>query len=78
MIEYITSILSTKNEFRADFECSINNIIRSSKYVGNKNRSGIKIDTGAANILIPLKTLGWLDEDIDKLKLDYVKNHRVF
>lgn len=66
--KYMMAVMATKTrEFRVDFECTINSKTTESKYLSGIKRSGIKIDTGAHHTLIPLKTLGWAESEIDKI-----------
>ena len=73
---FLSSELSRNLEFRLNFECTINGITQESIYHESLRRSGIKVDTGAHGILIPLKTLGWLQSDIDLLVEWYLMNDR--
>lgn len=65
--EFLECKISEQNEFRSDFMCSINNIDLESIYIKGIRRSGIKLDTGACGTLIPLRTLGWTNTQIENL-----------
>ncbi len=67
MINYILAKLTSRKEFRVDFMCTINGRESDSIFEDDIRRSGIKIDTGAYGTLIPLKTLGWQESEIDGL-----------
>ncbi len=67
MINYILAKLTSRKEFRVDFMCIINGRESDSIFEDVIRRSGIKIDTGAYGTLIPLKTLGWQESEIDGL-----------
>ena len=72
----LLSILSKYNEFRVDFSCVIDKSFRISNYDPNIYRSGIKVDTGAAGTLIPLKTLGYTDIEILQLIDSVIKTDK--
>ena len=66
MTDFLKLFLSNSLEFRADFEATIYGIHSRSVYFPFIKQTGIKIDTGAHGILIPLKTLGWDPNEIEK------------
>lgn len=66
MTDFLKLYLSKSYEFRTDFEATIFGIHSNSIYFPFIRQTGIKIDTGAHGILIPLKTLGWDPDEIAK------------
>lgn len=66
MTDFLKLFLSNSLEFRADFEATIYGIHSRSVYFPFIKQTGIKIDTGAHGILIPLRTLGWDPNEIEK------------
>lgn len=64
---FIYSELSRRQGFRLNFKCKIRNISMESVYNEDIPHSGIKIDTGANGLLIPLQTLGWSSVKIEEL-----------
>lgn len=76
MTKYLECIISKQNEFRTNFMCFINNNENDSIYIKGVRRSGIKLDTGAYGTLIPLRTLGWTDAQIEDLIENTYKNNK--
>ena len=72
---YVECNLSKRKEFRTDFACKIAKVEMESIFNIGNNRSGIKIDTGAQGTLVPLRTLGWTDTQINKLIETTYKNN---
>ena len=59
MTDYLEITLSENLELRCDFKSEIYGIYGESIFYPSIRQSGIKIDTGAHGIIIPLRTLGW-------------------
>lgn len=74
--KFLEITLSKSLEFREDFKCDILGIHSESPYYPGIRQSGIKIDTGAHGILIPLRSLCWKDSQIQQLLDDAVLNHK--
>lgn len=68
--------LSKSLEFREDFKCDIYGVHSESRYYPSIRQSGIKIDTGAHGILIPLRTICWTDKQIHKFLADAIAYHK--
>jgi hypothetical protein len=76
MTDFLEITLTKSLEFRCDFKSDIYGIHGESTFYPSIRQSGIKIDTGAHGILIPLRTLCWTDAQIQKLLDDAVKHSR--
>ena len=76
MIEFLELTLTKSMEFRTDFKSDIYGIHSESIFYPSIRQSGIKIDTGAHGVLIPLKTVCWTDAQIQQIVNDAVNNHR--
>ena len=76
MTDFLEITLTKSLEFRCDFKSDIYGIHGESTFYPSITQSGIKIDTGAHGILIPLRTLCWTDAQIQKLLDDAVKHSR--
>ncbi|MBR1669299.1 MAG: hypothetical protein IJ695_01205 [Butyrivibrio sp.] len=76
MTDFLEIELTKSLEFRCDFKSDIYGIHGESIFFPSIRQSGIKIDTGAHGILIPLRTLCWTDSQIKKLLDDAVKHSR--
>ena len=68
MTDFLEITLTKSLEFRCDFKSDIYGIHGESTFYPSIRQSGIKIDTGAHGILIPLRTLCWtVSEDAPEL-----------
>ncbi|SFB69646.1 hypothetical protein [Butyrivibrio sp. YAB3001] len=76
MTDFLEITLTKSLEFRCDFKSDIYGIHGESIFYPSIRQSGIKIDTGAHGILIPLRTLCWTDAQIQQLLDDVVKHNR--
>ncbi|WP_044914345.1 hypothetical protein [Butyrivibrio sp. WCE2006] len=76
MTDFLELKLTKSLEFRCDFKSDIYGIHGESIYFPGIRQSGIKVDTGAHGVLIPLRTLCWADAEIQQLVDDAVKYHR--
>lgn len=76
MTDFLEITLTKSLEFRCDFKADIYGIHSESIFYPSIRQSGIKIDTGAHGILIPLRTLCWTDEQIQNLFDDAVKKSK--
>ncbi len=77
MTDFLEVTLTKSMEFRCDFKAEIYGIYGESIFYPSIRQSGIKIDTGAHGILIPLRTLCWTNSQIQNLLDDAIKNHKV-
>ncbi len=76
MTDFLELTLTKSMEFRTDFKSDIYGIHSESIFYPGIRQSGIKIDTGAHGVLIPLRTLCWTGAQIQKIVDDVVNNHR--
>ncbi len=76
MTDFLEATLTKSLEFRCNFKSNIYGIYGESTFYPDIRQSGIKIDTGAHGVLIPLRTLGWTDAQIQMLFDDAVKYSR--
>lgn len=72
MADFLEVTLTKSLEFRCDFKSEIYGIYGESTFYPSIRQSGIKIDTGAHWIIIPLRTLGWTDTQIQKILDDAI------
>lgn len=73
---FLEVTLSKSLEFREDFKCDVYGVHSESIYYPSIRQSGIKIDTGAHGILIPLRTICWTDKQIKMFLTDAISNHK--
>ncbi|SFU43615.1 hypothetical protein [Butyrivibrio sp. INlla21] len=76
MTDFLEITLTKSLEFRCDFKSDIYGIHGESTFYPSIRQSGIKIDTGAHGILIPLRTLCWTDAQIQKILDDAIISSR--
>ena len=76
MTDFLEIELTKSLEFRCNFKSDIYGIHGESTFYPSIRQSGIKIDTGAHGILIPLRTLCWTDAQIQNILDDVVKHSR--